>query len=83
MNHIKRITIEGFKKFRFIQIDFNEHMNILVGENEAGKSTILDSTKMGALHAAAARDSELMSKGSAPPQKHHFCPTQRPRGAWS
>ncbi len=29
-----------------ITINFNEHMNILVGENEAGKSTILEAIKI-------------------------------------
>ena len=38
MNYIKSIHIEGFKKFNTLDVNFNEHMNILVGENEAGKS---------------------------------------------
>lgn len=46
MNYIKSLHIEGFKKFTAIDIEFNEHMNILVGENEAGKSTILDALKI-------------------------------------
>ena len=45
MNHIKSLHIEGFKKFQHLDVEFNEHMNILVGENEAGKSTILDAIK--------------------------------------
>lgn len=45
MNHIKALDILGFKKFASLHVDFNEHMNILVGENEAGKSTILDAIK--------------------------------------
>ena len=45
MNYIKHLRIEGFKKFKFFSITFNEHMNILVGENEAGKSTVLDALK--------------------------------------
>lgn len=45
MNYIKRLSIEGFKKFSFLEVDFNEHMNILVGENEAGKSTIFDALR--------------------------------------
>ena len=40
MNYIKSLHIEGFKKFQTLDVEFNEHMNILVGENEAGKSTI-------------------------------------------
>ena len=46
LNHIKKITIDGFKKFEHIEVEFNEHMNILVGENEAGKSTILEAIKI-------------------------------------
>lgn len=45
MNYIKALHIEGFKKFISLDVEFNEHMNILVGENEAGKSTILDAIK--------------------------------------
>ena len=45
MNYIKSLHIEGFKKFASLDVEFNEHMNILVGENEAGKSTILDAIK--------------------------------------
>ena len=45
MNYIKSLHIEGFKKFILLDVQFNERMNILVGENEAGKSTILDALK--------------------------------------
>lgn len=45
LNYIKSLHIEGFKKFALLNMQFNEHMNILVGENEAGKSTILDALK--------------------------------------
>lgn len=42
MNYIKSMHIEGFKKFESLDIIFNKHTNILVGDNEAGKSTILE-----------------------------------------
>lgn len=42
MGYIKHLTIIGLKKFKRLDIDFNKNMNILVGENEAGKSTILE-----------------------------------------
>ena len=45
MNHIKTVYIKGFKKFEELTAPFNEHMNILVGDNEAGKSTILEAIK--------------------------------------
>ncbi|MBR1721914.1 MAG: AAA family ATPase [Treponema sp.] len=45
MDCLKSLHIEGFKKFKKLNIEFNDRMNILVGENEAGKSTILDAIK--------------------------------------
>ena len=45
MNYIKSLHIEGFKKFQILDVEFDAHMNILVGENEAGKSTILGAIK--------------------------------------
>lgn len=41
-NYIKRMIIDGFKKFEYLDVVFNESMNIIVGANEAGKSTILE-----------------------------------------
>lgn len=45
---ITRLIIEGFKGFkdRFC-IEFNESVNIIVGDNEAGKSTILEAINLG------------------------------------
>lgn len=40
------MTINGFKKFKQFQMEFNENLNIIVGENEAGKSTILEAIKV-------------------------------------
>ena len=38
----KCLEIWGFKKFSHLHVDFNEKTNIIVGENEAGKSTLLE-----------------------------------------
>ena len=46
MNYIKYLHVEGFKKFVSLDVHFKEKTNILVGENEAGKSTILDAIKI-------------------------------------
>ncbi|MBW7476287.1 AAA family ATPase [Paenibacillus oenotherae] len=40
--YIEHLKIRGFKKFSTFNIDFNKHINVLIGENEAGKSTILE-----------------------------------------
>ena len=46
MKYIKSLSIYGLKKFSSLQVKFNEHMNIIVGENEAGKSTILEALRI-------------------------------------
>lgn len=44
--YIKSLKIGGFKKFKEFQIEFGDSMNIIIGENEAGKSTILQAIKI-------------------------------------
>ena len=43
---ISAIHIEGFKKFLNFDMNFNPDMNILIGENEVGKSTILEAIQL-------------------------------------
>lgn len=41
--YIRKIHIENFKKFKgSFDLEFNNDLNIIVGDNEAGKSTILE-----------------------------------------
>lgn len=45
--HIKKIIIENFKCFEGkFSLDLNSGLNILVGDNEAGKSTILEAINL-------------------------------------
>lgn len=46
LKRIKQMIIKGFKKFSDFSVVFNPQMNILVGENEAGKSTIIDALRL-------------------------------------
>ena len=46
IKRIKQMRINGFKKFSDLSVVFNPQMNILVGENEAGKSTIIDALRL-------------------------------------
>lgn len=40
---IEKVIIQNFKKFKNpFEIKFNENVNLLVGDNESGKSTILE-----------------------------------------
>ncbi|MCK9338045.1 MAG: AAA family ATPase [Arcobacteraceae bacterium] len=38
---IQKIKLHNFKKFETLEINCNEELNVLIGDNEAGKSTIL------------------------------------------
>jgi putative ATP-dependent endonuclease of OLD family len=41
MKTIKKLTLKNFKRFRNLELDFDNELNILVGGNEAGKSSVL------------------------------------------
>lgn len=46
MTYILKAKIKNFKKFREYEISFDPKRNILVGDNEAGKSTILTAIEL-------------------------------------
>ena len=39
---VRKLIIKGFKKFVDFSLEFNEEKSVIVGENESGKTTILD-----------------------------------------
>lgn len=41
-NYIKEVYINGFKKFKSFSAKLNKDMNIIIGDNESGKSTFLE-----------------------------------------
>lgn len=41
MNYITKIVLINFKKFDYFEVEFDEKINLLIGDNEAGKSSIL------------------------------------------
>jgi len=45
--HITKIIIGNFKKFFNSTFEFNNDLNILVGDNDSGKSTILEAIEIG------------------------------------
>ena len=46
MLFIKKLKIHNYRCYRDFSISFNPHMNIIVGNNEAGKSTILEAVNL-------------------------------------
>ena len=43
---IKKLVIKNYKKYRDISIELNSGVNIFVGDNNSGKSTILEAILM-------------------------------------
>ncbi len=60
MIYIKKIHIEGFKKFDSIEIVFNESKNLLVGDNGSGKSTVLEAINLALNHSINKFDLSLL-----------------------
>lgn len=46
MNCIKKINLLNFKRFIEFEIEFDPKMNIIIGDNEAGKSSILQAIEL-------------------------------------
>lgn len=44
--YITKIKIEGFKTFRKLSLDLNKCLNIIVGDNETGKTTLLEAINL-------------------------------------
>jgi putative ATP-dependent endonuclease of OLD family len=40
--NIEKVIIQNFKTLRNFEITLNKELNIIVGDNEAGKSTLLE-----------------------------------------
>ena len=38
---IKTLQNKGFKKFRELEVKFNDEISVIVGENKSGKSSLL------------------------------------------
>jgi putative ATP-dependent endonuclease of OLD family len=46
MIRIKKLKVKNFKRFSEATFDFNSDINILVGDNECGKSTVLEAIEL-------------------------------------
>lgn len=64
MKIIKKLKVKNFKKFADKTFDFNDDINILVGDNECGKSTVLEAIElcMNLSHRGRAISPEIMAE---------------------
>lgn len=46
MKCIKKIKLHNFKRFKAFTVEFDEKLNLLVGDNESGKSSILEAINL-------------------------------------
>lgn len=44
--HITRLYIDGFKRLLQFELELNEHLNVIVGDNETGKSSVLEAINL-------------------------------------
>jgi len=61
---IRRLHLENFKKFPMLDLELDSHFTLLVGENGAGKTSVLDALSVAAgIWLAEATDSMLDNSG--------------------
>ena len=46
VNNIKKMVIKGLKVFKNFEIEFNDDTNIIIGDNESGKSTVIEAIEI-------------------------------------
>ena len=46
MKYITKIKLYNFKRFKTFSVEFNDKLNLLVGDNESGKSSILEAINL-------------------------------------
>ncbi len=46
MQYINKLKLLNFKRFRNFEVEFNPETNTIIGDNEAGKSSILLAIEM-------------------------------------
>lgn len=46
MGHITKLKLKNFKRFDIFSVDFGDNINILVGDNESGKSSVIEAINL-------------------------------------
>ncbi len=43
--YLKKLSIQNFRRFKSLELEFQKGVNLLIGENDSGKSAIIDAIK--------------------------------------
>ncbi len=46
MSHIKKVILKNFRNFEFLNLEFNEGVNLILGKNGEGKTSILEAISL-------------------------------------
>jgi len=46
MGHISKLKLKNFKRFDSFSVDFGDNINMLIGDNESGKSSIIEAVNI-------------------------------------
>lgn len=44
--YISKLIINGFRGFKHTEIEFEEGLNVIIGQNNGGKSTIMEALRL-------------------------------------
>ncbi|WP_206542244.1 AAA family ATPase [Lacinutrix himadriensis] len=45
--YLSKLKITNFRSIKAIELDFNKGVNILIGENNSGKTAVIDALRIG------------------------------------
>ncbi|MCG4585937.1 AAA family ATPase, partial [Anaerosalibacter bizertensis] len=45
MKYIKKVVLENFQSHKYTELEFDEHLNVIVGPSDQGKSAIIRGIK--------------------------------------
>src|SRR5690554_7586690 len=76
---LNSLIIKNFRGYRDIKIPFNENLNLIIGRNDVGKSTILDAPPLARICNPSVT---LPSTRITNPSERHGCWSER-HGCWS
>ena len=44
--YLSKVILKNFRKFKYLEVPFKDGLNVLIGENDSGKTTIIDAIRI-------------------------------------